>query len=172
MPQATYRINDNLYLQEEVDTALAALYIGDLPKSARTRALMHAISSLPDGQWPKAGALAIVAPRPEGAPPACPECTVKDQRRLQCEGMDRLRRFESWNDLAGHLSEEMILHAVNTYQAIFEDYERLKEQENDRRSASKARQLNQKALVAYAKENLSQDELTELRERAERKAGK
>lgn len=104
--------------------------------------------------------------------PPCEKCTewMKTPSKL-CDGTtEELREFESWEDLTAHMSEGTITAIVNYHAQIIEEYLTLKSQHDDARARRVAYQDYRKALIDFARRELSQDEIDALKARAEEKA--
>lgn len=89
----------------------------------------------------------------------------------KCDGQENeLRHFEDWNDLAAHLDEGTIVSIVNYHNHIIEEYFTLKDQHDNARARRVAYQDYRKALIEFARRELSTDEIESLKARAEEKA--
>lgn len=98
-------------------------------------------------------------------------CTKCD--RQHCTGEDQLdRTFESWTDLADHLSEETILFAVNNYVKIFPLYQKYRIQTEKRDAHHKKYQERQKMFAKVAREMLDRDEQVALEKQIEERIAK
>jgi|HubBroStandDraft_1064217.scaffolds.fasta_scaffold00148_21 hypothetical protein len=89
---------------------------------------------------------------------SCPECS-----NPHCEGAGRIRHFLNWSDLASHLSEDEIVHALNKLNAVWDDYCHLSEQRAQQQLNAKAKREEQARLLAYLKDNLSQEALARIK---------
>ena len=83
--------------------------------------------------------------------PTCPEC---GQPSTRCPGVNQLRRFNNWNDLASHLDEATIVRMINELSVIQREYYQLREQHVTKVLEAKHNREMDKALLNYAKYNL------------------
>lgn len=85
-------------------------------------------------------------------PNPCPECdTHQDQQRRDCQGLNQLRRFDNWADLAAHLDEATIVSIVNMHAAIVDDYIKLKDADHARRQKTHHRNMMNRQLIEFAR---------------------
>lgn len=88
-----------------------------------------------------------------------------------CDGTtNELRQFRDWDDLSAHLDEGTITTIVNYHAQIIEEYLTLKAQHDDARARRVAYQDYRKALIDFARRELSRDEIDALKARAEEQA--
>lgn len=66
-----------------------------------------------------------------------------------CLGQGQIRHFSSWSDLSSHLSEDEIVSAVNKLDAIFDEWQRLTEQQATQRLNAKVKREEEKRLLDY-----------------------
>lgn len=86
------------------------------------------------------------------------KCSICENRN--CRGMEQLREFESWDDLAGHCAEATIVRWVNELAVKKEAMKFQHKKYNERR----------KQIVRAAQRLLDPDELELIRKQAAAKA--
>ena len=76
----------------------------------------------------------------------CPECS-----NPRCEGENKLRIFENWNDLSAHLDEDTIVRSVNRLVEIGLEYMLLKNAEEKRQTTRHAHAEERAFLLSIAR---------------------